>query len=80
MAKLFMVVDVGESVIDTKNAKANIRLTDANGNLLATYDNMSVEYLPDKKHIDDNDDNWIMYAGGWNDCLIQIESVNEQYI
>lgn len=80
MAKLFMVVDVGKSIIDTKNAKVNIQLTNADGDVLATYDNMSVEYLPDKKHIDDNDNNWIMYAGGWNDCLIQLESVNEQSI
>lgn len=76
MAKLFMVVDIGDSIINTNNIKANITLGNTDDDVLAIYEDMPVAYLPNEKTLD-SDEYWNMYAGGWNDCLIEIKAVNE---
>lgn len=81
MAKAVIVIDVDENdIVDISKVRANITLTDETNDyeVFEIHNNVPVMYIPNEKSVpDNNDENWVMYAGGWNDCLIEIKSVNE---
>ena len=79
MAKVIIVIDVDENdIVDISKVRANITLADETNNyeVFEIHDNVPIMYIPNEK-VSEGDEYWSMYAGGWNDRLIEIKSVNE---